>query len=114
MRISDWSSDVCSSDLATPMERLGPTTRKLQSQRFLFRAGFSYKNEQAPDRIRSLLSGMYAQRYPRMKSHAFEIGRASCRERGSVRVDLGGRRISTKKTIETTNETRQITKKLTQ
>src|SRR3546814_16356560 len=72
MRISDWSSDVCSSDLATPMERLGPTTRKLQSQRFLFRAGFSYKNEQAPDRIRSLLSGMYAQRYPRMKSHAFE------------------------------------------
>jgi glycine/D-amino acid oxidase-like deaminating enzyme len=57
---------------ATPVERLGPTTRKLGSRRFLFRAGFSYRKETSPAAIRTLLESQYAQRYPRMKAHRFE------------------------------------------
>src|SRR3546814_16397055 len=37
--------------------------------------------------------------------HFFEIGRASCRESVSVRVDLGGRRIIKKKTTCNITET---------
>src|SRR3546814_1590857 len=63
MRISDWSSDVCSSDLARfhrrrPGDR--PAGRSLQAR--------------GPGRTR-LLSGLSAQ------SAEAEIGRASCRER---------------------------------
>ncbi|MEO6985863.1 MAG: FAD-binding oxidoreductase, partial [Paralcaligenes sp.] len=61
---SDWG--------ATPAERLGPTTRKLNSRRFLFRAGFSYKKELSPDHINAVLRDMYAKRYPQMRSHQFE------------------------------------------
>lgn len=57
---------------ATPTERLGPTTRKLRSRRFLFRAGFSYKTELPPEQISAQLREMYAERYPQMKSHCFE------------------------------------------
>ncbi|MGB6008111.1 NAD(P)/FAD-dependent oxidoreductase [Castellaniella sp.] len=57
---------------ATPVERLGATTRKLGSRRFLFRAGFSYKTETSPAAIRSLLMSMYAERYPDMKTHLFD------------------------------------------
>ncbi len=61
---SDWG--------ATPAERLGATTRKLNSRRFLFRAGFSYKKELAPRDINAALRDLYAKRYPQMKSHQFE------------------------------------------
>lgn len=57
---------------ATPVERLGATTRKLTSRRFLFRAGFSYKNELPPADIGATLLQMYARQYPQMKRHAFE------------------------------------------
>src|SRR3546814_17750539 len=87
MRISDWSSDVCSSDL--PML---PSDRPLRMKRSNSGTGsgddhspFSHARYQPtePDRA-SRTSGP-------------EIGRASCRERVSVRVDLGGRRIIKKK-----------------
>src|SRR3546814_9012081 len=82
MRISDWSSDVCSSDLlvrALEVERGRPGE---------VGAGFEHEAvrgariEPDVDHVAHLL---------------IEIGRASCRERVSVRVDLGGRRIIKKK-----------------
>jgi glycine/D-amino acid oxidase-like deaminating enzyme len=57
---------------ATPVERLGATTRKLTSRRFLFRTGFSYKNELPPAEIGAVLREMYSKHFPQMKSHAFE------------------------------------------
>src|SRR3546814_15359068 len=82
MRISDWSSDVCSSDLS---RLLRPASRLLKRPR---RKGL----------------GLSADRLD-VSAGWKEIGRASCRERVSVRVDLGGRRIIKKKkyTKETDN-----------
>src|SRR3546814_15098864 len=74
MRISDWSSDVCSSDLA---KREHACRQKVA---FSDRSGHQYTP--SPSYIK--------------------IGRASCRERvWSVRVDLGGRRIIKKKKNDT-------------
>src|SRR3546814_11701898 len=70
MRISDWSSDVCSSDLL-----LGRRTAALIAV-----------SESEADLVRGL------RLVDPRRLH--EIGRASCRERVcQVRVDLGGRRI---------------------
>src|SRR3546814_11624848 len=67
MRISDWSSDVCSSDLYARRP-----SRKFVSASTREYAWAAY--------LRTWVDR--------------EIGRASCRERvWSVRVDLGGRRI---------------------
>src|SRR3546814_15385084 len=71
MRISDWSSDVCSSDLSS----------------FLFSAFVGAVVYTLFEACRGI-TAIYAKR---------EIGRASCRESVSVRVDLGGRRIIKKK-----------------
>src|SRR3546814_15292868 len=104
MRISDWSSDVClpiSVRETTPGNGHGfrDWWKKAPARRSDGRYG-----ELAPD-----------QDCPNACSDAPEIGRASCRERVSVRVDLGGRRIIKKKkniyeheSIETeaTNNTR--------
>src|SRR3546814_5311643 len=62
MRISDWSSDVCSSDLGGPGARNGAGPEQRQ------RAGDS-----PGDQRRGLPGELIA--------HAAEIGRASCRER---------------------------------
>src|SRR3546814_6834352 len=70
MRISDWSSDVCSSDLS--MRSISATRARARTM---------------PSQGQGLVSK--------------EIGRASCRESVSVRVDLGGRRIIKKKKIQT-------------
>src|SRR3546814_7770069 len=73
MRISDWSSDVCSSDLGFQIEYTVPfldVESRDRDQRVSFRLPFD----------------------PR------QIGRASCRERVCpYGVDLGGRRIIQKK-----------------
>src|SRR3546814_13792294 len=106
MRISDWSSDVCSSDLAAKtIDRLieaGPVRL----------ADAARKSDLSLGRFRHLFTaeiGMPFQRYVlwRRLLIAFdaiggqhsateaESGRAACRERGvSVRVDFGGRRIN--------------------
>src|SRR3546814_14131856 len=68
MRISDWSSDVCSSDL---QHREAPHSG----------ADSARGASQPQDRF----------------AEQHQIGRASCRESVSVRVDLGGRRIIKKK-----------------
>src|SRR3546814_12559781 len=94
MRISDWSSDVCSSDLS-----FGNCGRILGDQRGAIAVitalalpvllGFAALGVD--------VAGWYAQaRAIQTAADAAalsEIGRASCRERVSVRVDLGGRRI---------------------
>src|SRR3546814_7434144 len=59
MRISDWSSDVCSSDLAVP---------RLDTTRFFSQGAWHEAPIVARDEIRP---GEYVR----------EIGRASCRER---------------------------------
>src|SRR3546814_12882856 len=74
MRISDWSSDVCSSDL-------------------------QFGGEQYPA---ATVGPIYRDSWLTWGAH-LEIGRASCRESVSVRVDLGGRRIIKKKKIKIVN-----------
>src|SRR3546814_18459522 len=83
MRISDWSSDVCSSDLDA---RAGdPPRHDPHCHRGRQHAVLGDDDEPAAAAPRRELRR--------------EIGRASCRGKSvSVRVDLGGRRIMKKKT----------------
>src|SRR3546814_14991308 len=96
MRISDWSSDVCSSDLdeialGRAIQHLAVGIHDLK-----------FHSKQRPRR-RSGLQGRSPRQGRDHRTARFglppgEIGRASCRDRVvSVRVDLGGRRIITKK-----------------
>src|SRR3546814_18238425 len=112
MRISDWSSDVCSSDLPLDATQYALLTRLAESQRPLVATLLA---EDAPLTSTPeaylklhLLSHRLAKPhglnltgiFPLLPNVAWtnqEIGRASCRERVSVRVDLGGRRIIKKK-----------------
>src|SRR3546814_15235363 len=103
MRISDWSSDVCSSDLreSNPRVQLG----KLTSYHYIIPATAVDYHGRRPLRNREAASGPRWRRRSSgrarrfcmplavgMTEIAFEIGRASCRERVcQVRVDLGGR-----------------------
>src|SRR3546814_14742803 len=92
MRISDWSSDVCSSDLRTAAARLaglyalqgrprGPqlvlTTLNALTQRTL-----------TPFRVRQLVAKLapkeriaISRLADMLQANGYEIGRASCRER---------------------------------
>src|SRR3546814_12689574 len=82
MRISDWSSDVCSSDLKTFQAiELGYS----EASRAIFDANVT--NVIAASLMFWFGSG------PIKGFAVVQIGRASCRESVSVRVDLGGRRI---------------------
>src|SRR3546814_3566729 len=85
MRISDWSSDVCSSDLvAKAVEANGGkvisreyTTDKAND----FTSILTNIKSKAPDAI--FFGGLDAQSGPmRHQMVTLEIGRASCRERG--------------------------------
>src|SRR3546814_13605476 len=88
MRISDWSSDVCSSDLKE-IEAISGQSCSIHMPGGLMLADSPawldfLKVTQGKARILGL--------------ETEQIGRASCRERVcSVRVDLGGRRIIKKK-----------------
>src|SRR3546814_19359661 len=86
MRISDWSSDVCSSDLLYVGERQGrevlgqvsfphPTGHGVLQQRRGRRDGGSRRGLPPPRPVR----GDHARRASGLES--VEIGRASCRER---------------------------------
>src|SRR3546814_11947828 len=108
MRISDWSSDVCSSDLEWPnLETLlrhpreggGPAgdAEKLDSR---LRGNDELKEKWAQVRTQREAVTEAIEPYRREKtisSSLEEIGRASCRERGGQGVDSGGRRMSKKK-----------------
>src|SRR3546814_19616016 len=89
MRISDWSSDVCSSDLA--MIQMGVSARKSPQRATKTPAisAFQTRTRLNPKRwIMGVATSFMA----------MEIGRASCRGRVcQYGVDLGGRRIIKKK-----------------
>jgi len=55
-----------------PANRLGTTLRKATSGRFMVRSAYSYEQEQPLSQVRALLQACYRNRYPDMKSHAFE------------------------------------------
>src|SRR3546814_20160136 len=78
MRISDWSSDVCSSDLFAEVDELAASA-----------IGVEQRQRDAGARAFADLDLAAAVIH--------EIGRASCRERVCQCVDLGGRRIIKKK-----------------
>src|SRR3546814_10330835 len=112
MRISDWSSDVCSSDLTPPRIKPGSASRKIRngvglrdphtlvfaiSQEpvtfwefaQLFRVGLSSRNALFLDGGISSLYAPALRRFDRvypMGPIIAEIGRASCRERGGELV----------------------------
>src|SRR3546814_15698951 len=93
MRISDWSSDVCSSDLATRALR-NEATAAARAARTVNdrRAGLN----QAPSAI---ATRNYAAAMERARVAAGNLDRKSVVSGKSVtvRVELGGRRIITKK-----------------
>src|SRR3546814_14601744 len=98
MRISDWSSDVCSSDLLeTPIVAF--RTRFLEERRHrnckTVAAGAA--RVLARDTIEPTFPAAREREVRRIdRKTAAQIGRASCREREcQYRVDLGGRRIIT-------------------
>src|SRR3546814_20258791 len=105
MRISDWSSDVCSSDLTI--------TQQLARNIFLTNARkFARKFREA------VLALALERKFDKKQIlELYQIGRASCRERVcQYGVDLGGRRIIKKKNINKkvryrdSNEERNIRK----
>src|SRR3546814_20023233 len=94
MRISDWSSDVCSSDLATPLTTIAIPAVALPSQPRVFLVdqpgaiqanifiGQPVPSARDPHELElevanGVLGGEFSSRL-NMK----QIGRASCRERG--------------------------------
>src|SRR3546814_11041816 len=87
-RISDWSSDVCSSDLITLTRcdqgvdvLIGPVTAD----------GLGALEAMTDFAVKHGLARLSVDRG--YGAELVQIGRASCRERVSVRVGLGGRRI---------------------
>src|SRR3546814_13845661 len=87
MRISDWSSDVCSSDLYTPRSVSTMITDVMR------RAGFKAPTGRTGPRVHDLRHSMVVNRIlqwyragvnPQEKLHflsPYKLGRASCRQR---------------------------------
>src|SRR3546814_11153462 len=92
MRISDWSSDVCSSDLA--ISRNGPSGRVTCRPRRPLSSSTSSRLPPPRSPISPSASGMPATTPPAEDRKSVVEGKSV-----SVRVDLGGRRIIKKKTI---------------
>src|SRR3546814_13315597 len=98
MRISDWSSDVCSSDLALLGLREGADVRHDNSPCSLFPSRDHRSldgDRKAGDDRRRLRLRTEAQR--RMPGGQLDRQSVVSGKSVSVRVDLGGRRIITKK-----------------
>src|SRR3546814_15009448 len=96
MRISDWSSDVCSSDLLACLRFDLPQADRSRCRCLHLRV------QRADPEEASGLAVAWERIVANLSLHHLieKIGRASCRERVvSVRVDLGGRRIIKKKNV---------------
>src|SRR3546814_13037279 len=109
MRISDWSSDVCSSDLEKAarrrLRRIGGHAAGGSEVR-LVRRGLEALDRLDQDRLGFLGAAPTVEIDPLDLLQVLEIGRASCRERSvSVRVDLSGRRIINKKNTDNSEKT---------
>src|SRR3546814_12167316 len=102
MRISDWSSDVCSSDLITAAPRLqtspaGPLAGPRRAfDKTLCAASCPISNLH---RAMRPLHGLLSPEFPRQTppATAVEIGRASCRERVCQYVYISVVSVSLKK-----------------
>src|SRR3546814_13696553 len=97
MRISDWSSDVCSSDLVAEEKEQQPAHRieeqdvaepdqvemREAEQRQPYHAGIMRRRRAAPLRRGALddQQGAGAEQQREEPAHLRKIGRASCRER---------------------------------
>src|SRR3546814_16052400 len=93
MRISDWSSDVCSSDLVH--------IRRLRAAVFLHHRGIT---REGTEHLFRDLAGL----------HIAEIGRASCRERVCQYVSISVVAVSLKKIPDVINYThKRITQLMT-
>src|SRR3546814_18549708 len=102
MRISDWSSDVCSSDLTPPATVATGCSLANATNLSLASIAASPARSTIVVRPRSALRAWPSATF----FLSCEIGRASCRGKSvSVRVDLGGRRILKKKTNTITIKT---------
>src|SRR3546814_2015861 len=81
MRISDWSSDVCSSDLVTAaMLSIAASALRSARRSRIYYAATGLPNRRALDEILSDKAGCSLIAL-RIANHGEEIGRASCRER---------------------------------
>src|SRR3546814_16115593 len=99
MRISDWSSDVCSSDLRAAIEAGKSANAAIASHEAFVSAEDASLDISFPSGIKVQQSdGVEVSEFYRIPVRDIKIGRASCRERVCpVRVDPGGRRIIKKK-----------------
>src|SRR3546814_13423117 len=100
MRISDWSSDVFSSDLdATFQYRHFHVCPFIQGSKPAALSATWHAVHQVAQGQRNhrKISNQHQAGHDDSHERQQKIGRASCRERVSVRVDLGGRRIIKKK-----------------
>src|SRR3546814_13231670 len=117
MRISDWSSDVCSSDLDASPEPAGGLTSISSLIRIVFGLPAPAKDRSSWLAMESFLISAW-----RIAVSIFALGRASSfspKDRKSVvsgqsvsvRVDLGGRRIIKNKNITTIQNKQNYTPK---
>src|SRR3546814_17940705 len=105
MRISDGSSDVCSSDLVQCTLRVERIEKRLNTcpvSRFRKAIGSRGRVAKRRQSVKLSPDGFPLRKcirnFAECRLDRLQIGRASCRESVSVRVDLGGRRILKKKT----------------
>src|SRR3546814_13706019 len=103
MRISDWSSDVCSSDLVDGVISAIPVvegqvmvTAHNTAVGGLVRGLRGEDLKRRPILANNIVAGSI-ENFDAEGGPLIEIGRAPCRERVCLRVDLGGRRIIKKK-----------------
>src|SRR3546814_1033015 len=92
MRISDWSSDVCSSDLPYPFALVGAPRTRFDGPmlEFPYQSSMAATNlilsgalDAVPD-LNVCIShggGFFPYQFGRVEAFAQQIGRASCRER---------------------------------
>src|SRR3546814_2285328 len=84
MRISDWSSDVCSSDLPHMIRETIVTTRSVDGSTQIVPLGVREQGEflvLAPFKPSTTLENLLRERCAVINYTDDEIGRASCRER---------------------------------
>src|SRR3546814_1504491 len=78
MRISDWSSDVCSSDLTGWAGDRAPR-RCRRAAPPTFNIGHTWSDEQSPGQATTVV--LHQRNRARRHPFGVKIGRASCRER---------------------------------
>src|SRR3546814_18177003 len=101
MRISDWSSDVCSSDLEQDAGDIRPGFEHASDQSFRPAHGLAFVYALAAARVEKAEP-------PGTRCRRTEIGRASCRERGCQYVYISGVSESLKKNQQATQPTQNL------